>query len=132
MLGEVGRRGHVWGQFADQWQKVRDQLAQRDRGCVSAQCRIQSPVGDSGAGTVTGQSWTEGLDPGVSLLSPPLWWPALAGPAAGAAAVVELRILTAPQHLHHPHPPPRRLPSRFLAQGLGHPGAGTGSLVQGE
>lgn len=36
MLEGVGRRG----QFGDQWQKVRGQLVQRDKGSVSPQCHI--------------------------------------------------------------------------------------------
>lgn len=112
--GRGRQEGTVWGPMAEGQESA---CPKGQRLCVTP---VPYPVRDSGTETVTGQSWIAGLDPGVSLLSPPLRWPA----QAGRAAVVGLRILTAPQHLQHPHPPPHRVPSRFLAQGLGHPGSG--------
>lgn len=62
---------------------------------------------------------TKGSEPGASPLSPPLQWPTLTGGAAGATLKAGLGSLADPWHLHPPPPP--RVPSRLLAQGLAHP-----------
>lgn len=94
---------------------------------VSARCRIQSPAGDSGTGTVTGQrDWIRECRCCPLLCGGPRWQ----GELLEQLLWLLCASLAAPQHLQHPHPPPRRVPAGFWRGGWVISGAGPGTVVQ--